>query len=154
MFLATLSENRRTGFPVEATKTPCASAATIGELEAMFSEETGTEGSSCNYPLGEAIFLDLYHSLGEDTFKSGIAPTLPERPSRRPHGRVRRNATAYLPPDFRVQNERIRRCRRKSGRGRVAPVRTIAVTCCIVEVLLFPKVSPVLNEPILPVTCR
>ena len=72
VFLATLSENRRTGFPVEARKTPCASAATIGELEAMFSEETGTEGSSCNYPLGEAIFLDLYHSLGEDTFSQGL----------------------------------------------------------------------------------
>ena len=53
VFLATLSENRRTGFPVEARKRPCSSAATIGELEAMFSEETGTEGSSCNYPLGE-----------------------------------------------------------------------------------------------------
>ena len=72
VFLATLSENRRTGFPVEARKTPCASAETIGELEAMFSEETGTEGSSCNYPLGEAIFLDLYHSLGEDTFSQGL----------------------------------------------------------------------------------
>ena len=72
VFLATLSENRRTGFPVEARKRPCASAETIGELEAMFSEETGTEGSSCNYPLGEAIFLDLYHSLGEDTFSQGL----------------------------------------------------------------------------------
>ena len=72
VFLATLSENRRTGFPVEARKRPCSSAATIGELEAMFSEETGTEGSSCNYPLGEAIFLDLYHSLGEDTFSQGL----------------------------------------------------------------------------------
>ena len=72
VFLATLSENRRTGFPVEARKRPCSSAATIGELEAMFSEETGTEGSSCNYPLGEAIFLDLYQSLGEDTFSQGL----------------------------------------------------------------------------------
>ena len=72
VFLATLSENRRTGFLVEARKRPCSSAATIGELEAMFSEETGTEGSSCNYPLGEAIFLDLYHSLGEDTFSQGL----------------------------------------------------------------------------------
>ena len=72
VFLATLSENRRTGFPVEARKRPCSSAATIGELEAMFSEETGTEGASCNYPLGEAIFLDLYHSLGEDTFSQGL----------------------------------------------------------------------------------
>ena len=72
VFLATLSENRRTDFPVEARKRPCSSAATIGELEAMFSEETGTEGSSCNYPLGEAIFLDLYHSLGEDTFSQGL----------------------------------------------------------------------------------
>ena len=72
VFLATLSENRRTGFPVEARKRPCASAETIGELEAMFSEETGTEGSSCNYPLGEAIFLDLYHSLGGDTFNQGL----------------------------------------------------------------------------------
>ena len=72
VFLATLAENRRTGFPVEARKRPCVSAQTIGELEAMYTEETGTEGDSCNYPLGEAIFLDLYHSLGEEVFAHGL----------------------------------------------------------------------------------
>ncbi len=72
VFLATLSENRRTGFPVEARKRPCVSAQTIGELEARYTEETGTEGDSCNYPLGEALFLDLYHSLGEETFTQGL----------------------------------------------------------------------------------
>ena len=72
VFLATLAENRRTGFPVEARKRPCVSAQTIGELEAMYTEETGTEGDSCNYPLGEAIFLDLYHSLGEEVFVHGL----------------------------------------------------------------------------------
>ena len=72
VFLATLAENSRTGFPVETRKRPCASPESIGELEAMYTEETGTEGDSCNYPLGEAIFLDLYHSLGEETFAQGL----------------------------------------------------------------------------------
>ena len=72
VFLATLSEHRRTDFPIEARKRPCVSAQTIGELEAMYTEATGTEGDSCNYPLGEAIFLDLYHSLGEETFTEGL----------------------------------------------------------------------------------
>ena len=72
VFLATLAENRKTGFPVEARKRPCVSAQTIGELEAMYTEETGTEGDSCNYPLGEALFLDLYHSLGEEVFVHGL----------------------------------------------------------------------------------
>ena len=72
VFLATLSENRRTGFPIEARKRPCVSPKTIGELEAMYSEETGTEGDSCNYPLGEALFLDLYQSLGEEVFAHGL----------------------------------------------------------------------------------
>ena len=71
-FLAILAENRRTGFPVEARKRPCASAKTIGELEAIYSEETGTEWDSCNYPLGEAMFLDLYQSLGEEAFAHGL----------------------------------------------------------------------------------
>ena len=72
VFLATLSENSRTGFPVETRKRPCASPKTIRELEAKYTEETGTEGDRCNYPLGEAIFLDLYHSLGEETFARGL----------------------------------------------------------------------------------
>ena len=72
VFLATLSENRRTGFLIEARKRPCVSPKTIGELEAMYSEETGTEGDSCNYPLGEALFLDLYQSLGEEVFAHGL----------------------------------------------------------------------------------
>ena len=72
VFLATLSENRRTGFPIEARKRPCVSPKTIGELEAIYSEETGTEGDSCNYPLGEALFLDLYQSLGEEVFAHGL----------------------------------------------------------------------------------
>lgn len=72
MFLATLSEHRRTDFPIEARQRPCVSAQTIGELEAMYTEETGTEGDSCNYPLGEALFPDLYQSLGEETFAQGL----------------------------------------------------------------------------------
>ena len=72
VFLATLSEHHRTGFPIEARKRPCASSKTISELEAMYSEETGTEGDSCNYPLGEALFLDLYQSLGEEKFAKGL----------------------------------------------------------------------------------
>ena len=87
-----LAENRRVGKPVKPTMEPCLSAKTIAELDARPIAQPGTTaerqsdidntkagGSSavddrwlCNYTLGEGLFLDLYHALGEDTFLQGM----------------------------------------------------------------------------------
>ena len=70
--LASISEYARDETPIDVTNNPCASAKTIGELEAMDPEQLGTRGFNCNYSLGEQIFLDLYNSLGEETFRPGF----------------------------------------------------------------------------------
>lgn len=87
-----LAENHRVGKPVKPTLNPCQSATTIAELDArpIAQPRTTTErksdidnteagGSSavddrwlCNYTLGEGLFLDLYHALGEGTFLQGM----------------------------------------------------------------------------------
>ena len=71
--LASISENRRIAEPVGTTNNPCASAKTIAELEAIEPENLGEKGFNCNYYLGEAIFLELYHTLGEETFRQGFS---------------------------------------------------------------------------------
>ena len=71
-FLASVSEHRRIDEPIQTTNNPCASAKTISELEALDPEDLQEKGFNCNYYLGEAIFLDIYHTLGEDTFKLGF----------------------------------------------------------------------------------
>ena len=76
--LGSISEKARVDEPVEVTNNPCASAETIAELESIAERlETWTETVQanwfrCNYSLGEQIFLDLYNSLGEDTFRQGF----------------------------------------------------------------------------------
>ncbi len=70
--LGSISEYARDETPIGVTNNPCAAVKTIGELEAMDPEELGTRGFNCNYSLGEQIFLDLYHSLGEETFRQGF----------------------------------------------------------------------------------
>ncbi len=70
--LGSISEFARKETPIDVTNNPCAAAETIGELEAMDPEEFGTRGFNCNYSLGEQIFLDLYNTLGEDTFRQGF----------------------------------------------------------------------------------
>ena len=70
--LGSISEYARDETPIGPTNNPCASAKTIGELEAMDPEQLGTRGFNCNYSLGEQIFLDLYNSLGEETFRQGF----------------------------------------------------------------------------------
>ena len=69
--LGSISENARIGTPVTATNDPCASAKTIAELESLY-DRKDSSANNCNFWLGEAIFLDLYHSLGEDTFRQGF----------------------------------------------------------------------------------
>ena len=70
--LGSISEFARDETPIDVTNNPCAAAQTIGELEAMDPDALGTRGFNCNYSLGEQIFLDLYNSLGEETFRRGF----------------------------------------------------------------------------------
>ena len=69
--LGSASENTRVDKPIEITRNPCASAKTIADLEGL-NAEYGTNAGRCFYSLGEQIFLDLYNSLGEDTFRQGF----------------------------------------------------------------------------------
>ncbi|MDE2785707.1 MAG: hypothetical protein OXL37_03515 [Chloroflexota bacterium] len=70
--LGSISEYARNETPIDVTNNPCAAAETIGELEAMDPDALGTRGFNCNYSLGERLFLDLYNSLGEETFRQGF----------------------------------------------------------------------------------
>lgn len=77
-FFSLISENSRSGSPVQARNRPCAAAKTISDLEAIAIREgswAATEEGKlqwCHYYLGEAIFLDLYHAVGEDHFQRGF----------------------------------------------------------------------------------
>ena len=70
--LGSISEFAREETPIDVTNNPCAAAETIGELEAMDPDALGTRGFNCNYSLGERLFLDLHHILGEETFRQGF----------------------------------------------------------------------------------
>ena len=70
-FMATFSERTRTGAPLEPDNYPCGSASGIRELEARDYTRDAT-GYVCNYAMGERLFLDLYHALGEDAFRQGF----------------------------------------------------------------------------------
>ena len=71
--LGGISERARVEAPLEPRKRPCASAQTISDLEKL-----GGEGIDdrklyrCNYPLGERLFLDLYHALGDEAFRKAF----------------------------------------------------------------------------------
>ena len=69
--LGSISENARVETPTEPTRNPCASAKTISQLEGLDAER-GSNAAKCYYSLGEALFLDLYHNLGEETFRQGF----------------------------------------------------------------------------------
>ena len=65
------SENARIGSPVTVNARPCGYARTIAELESL-DPPLGEPAFSCNYELGERIFVDLYRNLGSDKFRSGL----------------------------------------------------------------------------------
>ena len=44
---------------------------TISQLEGL-DAEYGSNAGKCYYSLGEGFFLDLYHTLGEETFRQGF----------------------------------------------------------------------------------
>ena len=73
-FLASVSENARTGGPIEITNDPCGYVRTIAELETLgVTSEAGEDSAFiCNYALGERLFVDLYRNLGEDSFRRGL----------------------------------------------------------------------------------
>ena len=73
-FIAAVSENTRIGRPVGPRQQPCGHFATIAELEAagVTSAAGFTSEFNCNYQIGERLFLDLYRSLGEDSFRKGL----------------------------------------------------------------------------------
>ena len=70
-FLASVSENARNGGPIEVTNNPCAYARTIADLENL-DPAIGESEYTCNYALGERLFVDLYRSLDEDSFREGL----------------------------------------------------------------------------------
>ena len=68
--MASVSENARTGQPVEVTNSPCGYVRTIVELESLdISSDDGADSAfGCNYSLGER----LYRSLGKEVFRQGL----------------------------------------------------------------------------------
>ena len=71
-FMGSLSENTRSDHPIEVTNSPCAYAPNILELEAL-DPEVGESTYTCNYALGERLFIDLYRSIGEEEFRRGLS---------------------------------------------------------------------------------
>lgn len=73
-FLAYVAERARIGTPIQSTMdgTYCNTVApTIAQLEAL-GPTRRTSQEVCNYYLGERLFIDLYHALGEETFRRGF----------------------------------------------------------------------------------
>ena len=69
--MGSLSEKARAGQPIEVTNDPCAYARTIAELETL-DPAIGESEYTCNYALGERLFIDLYRSMDEDSFRRGL----------------------------------------------------------------------------------
>ena len=70
-FMASVSENARNGAPIEVTNDPCAYARTVADLENL-DPAIGESEYTCNYALGERLFIDLYRSMDEDSFREGL----------------------------------------------------------------------------------
>ncbi|MYC32812.1 MAG: fibronectin type III domain-containing protein [Chloroflexi bacterium] len=63
-FVSAISEHERIGRPLEPFRTPCAEFQAIKDIV-----PGGLPHASCDYYLGSQLFLDLYHALGEETFR-------------------------------------------------------------------------------------
>ena len=71
-FLESISENKRIGTPVQAFRDGyCSHTNTLLGLE-EFLRKRVPRFEQCEYSLGSALFVDLYHSLGEKAFRSGF----------------------------------------------------------------------------------
>ena len=75
-FFKTFSEHKRIGRPLEPSQYPCGFFDKISELEEAKPDRTFIPGKltprECFYSLGERFFLDLYHALGHETFRTGL----------------------------------------------------------------------------------
>ena len=67
-FLAAISENIRIGQPVDSGHHACTHAASLAELE----DQQRNSERGCQYAFGQRLLLDLYRTLGEDTFRQGF----------------------------------------------------------------------------------
>ena len=70
-FMEFVVENARTGAPLVADRYPCAFFDTLGELDRANPNKRDA-GNTCNYSLGERLFLDLYRTLGREQFREGF----------------------------------------------------------------------------------
>ena len=73
--LRVISENERVGRPLEPIKSPCQNFDSISELEEANPDRWLPSGERnpadiCYYSLGNRFFLDLYLTLGDETFRS------------------------------------------------------------------------------------
>ena len=66
-----ISENVRIERPLEPDRGPCPYFETISQLE-LADYDLGSPENSCNYSLGQRLFLDLYHTLGDAGFRQGF----------------------------------------------------------------------------------
>ena len=70
-FVASVSEALRIGRPLEPTNSPCAYTHKIAELE-RWNISQDHNAFTCNYALGERLFIDLYRGLGDIAFRQGL----------------------------------------------------------------------------------
>ena len=74
-FMEFIVEDAQTGVPLVAHQLPCAYYDNLGELDranpALPSGGYWAE-FSCNYSMGERLFLDLYQTLGREQFQQGF----------------------------------------------------------------------------------
>ena len=71
-FLRIISEHERVGRALKPIKDPCLHFDSISELEKANPravDAQNTPQSKCNYSLGQRFFLDLYLTLGDETFR-------------------------------------------------------------------------------------
>ena len=66
-----VSENERTGAPIDVPDSSCAAGTTIAELEGLDPDFDDPE-FACNYFLGASILWDLHQALGKETFREGF----------------------------------------------------------------------------------
>ena len=75
-FFKAFSEHERIGRPLEPTNRPCGFFDKISELEKARPDTKFTPGQvtprECFYTLGQRFFLDLYLTLGHETFRAGL----------------------------------------------------------------------------------
>ena len=67
--LVILSENARTSRPLVHNREQCTLFNTISEIADV---EKGIDAYDCSYRLGQRLFLDLYHVLGEAAFRQAF----------------------------------------------------------------------------------